>query len=41
MPIYKTKSGKYKIKNTKGVSKTRKQALRRLRAIKANQKRKK
>jgi len=40
MPIYKTK-GKYKIKNTKGVSKTRQQALRRLRAIKANQKRKK
>ena len=39
MPIYKIK-GKYKIKNTKGVSKTRKQALRRLRAIKANQKRK-
>ena len=38
MPIYKTKSGKYKIKNTKGVSKTRKQALRRLRAIKANKK---
>jgi len=39
MPIYKTK-GKYKIKNTKGVSKTYKQALRRLRAIKANQRRK-
>ena len=40
MPIYKTKAG-YKIKNTKGVSKTYKQALKRLRAIKANQKRKK
>jgi hypothetical protein len=40
MPIYKTKSGKYKIKNTKGISKTRKQALRRLRAIKANQRKK-
>ena len=39
-PIYKTKAG-YKIKNTKGVSKTHKQAIRRLRAIKANQKRKK
>jgi len=39
MPIYKTKKG-YKIKNTNGYSKTKKQALRRLRAIKANQKRK-
>ena len=39
MPIYKTNKG-YKIKNTKGVSKTRKQALRRLRAIKANQRKK-
>ena len=39
MPIYKTKKG-YKIKKTNGYSKTKKQALRRLRAIKANQKRK-
>jgi len=39
MPITKSKKG-YKIKNTKGVSKTRKQALRRLRAIKANQRKK-
>ena len=39
MPIYKIKAG-YKIKNTKGVSKKRKQALRRLRAIKANQRKK-
>ena len=39
MPIYKTKAG-YKVKNTKGVSKTRKQALKRLRAIKANQRKK-
>jgi hypothetical protein len=37
VPIYKTKAG-YKIKNTKGVSKTRKQALKRLRAIKVRQK---
>ena len=37
MPIYKTKGG-YKIKNTKGFSKTKQQALRRLRAIKANKK---
>lgn len=37
MPIYKTKRG-YKIKNTKGYSKTRKQALKRLRAIKAKKK---
>ena len=29
MPIYKTKAG-YKIKNTKGVSETHKQALKRL-----------
>lgn len=36
MPIYKSKSG-YKIKNTKGVSKTKKQAIKRLRAIKASQ----
>ena len=39
MPIYKTNKG-YKIKNTKGVSKTRQQALKRLRAIKANQRKK-
>ena len=39
MPIYKTNKG-YKIKNTKGVSKTRKQALRRLRSINANQRKK-
>ena len=36
MPIYKTKGG-WKIKNTKGKSKTKKAAIRRLRAIKANQ----
>jgi len=39
MPIRKVKGG-YKIANTPGVSKTKKAALRRLRAIKANQKRK-
>ena len=37
MPIYKTNKG-CKIKNTKGYSKTKKQALRRLRAIKAKKK---
>ena len=36
MPIRKTKKG-YKIDKTKGVSKTKKDALRRLRAIKASQ----
>jgi len=36
MPIHKVKKG-YKIENTKGVSKTRKQAIKRLRAIKTNQ----
>ena len=36
MPIHKTKKG-YKIKNTKGVSKTKKEAEKRLKAIKANQ----
>lgn len=40
MPIYKTKSG-YRIKNTKGISKTRTQAVKRLRAIKASQEKKK
>jgi len=39
MPIYKTKNG-YKIKNVKGYSKTRKSAIKRLRAIKANQNKK-
>ena len=37
MPIFKTKKG-YKIKNVKGVSPTKKQAVKRLRAIKANKK---
>lgn len=36
MPIYKVKGG-WKIKNVPGVSKTKGAALRRLRAIKANQ----
>ena len=36
MPIYKVKGG-YKIKNTRGKSKTRAAAVRRLRAIKASQ----
>ena len=36
MPIYKTKKG-YKIANTPGYSKTRGAAIKRLRAIKANQ----
>ena len=36
MPIYKTPKG-YKIENTKGVSKTKAQAVKRLRAIKASQ----
>jgi hypothetical protein len=36
MPIRKVKGG-YKIKNTKGKSKTKKAAVKRLRAIKANQ----
>lgn len=40
MPIRKTKKG-YKIDNVKGVSKTKKAAVRRLRAIKANQRRRK
>ena len=40
MPIYKSKSG-WKIENTKGTSGTRKQAVKRLQAIKANQAKKK
>lgn len=36
MPIYQTPKG-WKIKNTKGVSPTKKQATKRLKAIKANQ----
>lgn len=36
MPIKKTKGG-YKIQNVKGTSKTKKDATKRLRAIKANQ----
>lgn len=40
MPIRKVKGG-YKIDNVKGVSKTKAQAVRRLRAIKINQKKKK
>lgn len=39
MPIRKVKGG-YKIDNTKGKSPTKKKALQRLRAIKANQARK-
>lgn len=39
MPIYKTNKG-YKIKNVKGYSKTKKGAVKRLRAIKANQNKK-
>jgi hypothetical protein len=38
MPIYKVRGG-YKIKNVKGKSKTKAAAVRRLRAIKANQRR--
>ena len=37
MPIYKTAKG-YKIKNTPGYSKTKEEAKKRLRAIKAKQK---
>lgn len=40
MPINKVKGG-YKIENVKGVSKTKKAAADRLRAIKANQSKKK
>jgi len=40
MPIYKSKGG-YKIKNVKGKSKTKKAAVRRLRAVKASQAKKK
>ena len=40
MPIYKTKKG-YKIANTPGYSKTRESAVKRLRAIKASQSKKK
>lgn len=36
MPIRKTSKG-YKIDNTKGTSKTKKDAVKRLKAIKANQ----
>ena len=36
MPIYKTSCG-YKIENTKGCSKSKKAAVKRLRAIKARQ----
>lgn len=36
MPIYKTDGG-YKIKNVKGKSKTKKEAIKRLMAIKASQ----
>lgn len=36
MPIYK-EGKRYKIKNVKGKSKTKKEAIRRLRAIKARQ----
>lgn len=39
MPIHKTKGG-YKIKNVAGKSKTKKAAVKRLQAIKANQRRK-
>jgi len=40
MPIRKTKKG-YKIDNTKGYSKTKEEATKRLRAIKASQSKKK
>lgn len=40
MPMYKSKGG-YKIKNVKGKSKTKKAAVRRLRAVKASQAKKK
>ena len=40
MPVYKTDKG-YKIENTKGYSKTRKEAIKRLKAIKASQAKKK
>lgn len=36
MPIYKSKGG-WKIENTKGKSPTKKEAVKRLQAIKANQ----
>lgn len=36
MPIYKSKDG-YKIENVKGVSKTKSDAIKRLKAIKANE----
>ena len=39
MPIRKA-SGGYKISNTKGISRTRSAAIKRVRAIKANQRRK-
>ena len=37
MPIYKLKSGRYKIKNVKGTSPTKVAAIKRLRAVKASQ----
>lgn len=40
MPVRKTKKG-YKIDNTKGYSKSRSEATKRLKAIKASKKRKK
>ena len=40
MPIRKVNGG-FKIENTKGISKTKRDAIRRLRAIKANQSKKK
>ena len=40
MPVYKSKGG-YKIKNVKGKSKTKKAAMKRLRAVKASQSKKK
>jgi len=41
MPIRKLKSGKWKIANVKGTSPTKAQAIKRLRAVKASQKRRK
>lgn len=41
MPIRKTPKGNYKIENVPGTHKTKKAAIERLKAVKANQKKKK
>jgi len=41
MPIYKKKNGKWGIRNVKGESQTKQEAEQRLKAIKANQSKKK